>query len=46
MVHAGGSPDALTTLKGMAHMDEIYNAGGSSGEKNFGRPPQPVHRFR
>ena len=43
MVHAGGSPDALTTLKGMAHMDEIYNAGGFFWRENFRKAPHNLY---
>lgn len=45
MVHAGGSPDALHTLnsKGMAHMDEIYNAGPSFWRESFRKAPHNLY---
>ncbi len=45
MVHAGGSPDALHTLnsKGMAHMDEIYNAGSSFWRESFRKAPHNLY---
>jgi len=43
MVHAGGSPDALATLKGMAHMDEIHNAGGFFWRESFRKAPHNLY---
>jgi len=45
MVHAGGSPQALSTLegKGMAHLDEIYNAGGYFWRESFRKPPHNLY---
>jgi hypothetical protein len=45
MVHAGGSPAALNTLtsKGMAHLDEIYNAGNYFWRESFRKPPHNLY---
>lgn len=45
MVHAGGSPAALTTLRnrGMAHLDEIYNAGSYFWRESFRRAPHNLY---
>ncbi|MBP1930081.1 DUF3048 domain-containing protein [Ammoniphilus resinae] len=45
MVHAGGSPAALSTLegKGMAHLDEIYNGGGYFWRESFRKPPHNLY---
>ncbi len=45
MVHAGGSPAALKTLssKGMAHLDEIYNAGGSFWRDKSRKAPHNLY---
>ncbi|RKD21081.1 hypothetical protein BEP19_15500 [Ammoniphilus oxalaticus] len=45
MVHAGGSPDALATMKHkrIAHLDEIYNAGGSFWRESFRKAPHNLY---
>ncbi|MEW9670347.1 DUF3048 domain-containing protein [Ammoniphilus sp. 3BR4] len=45
MVHAGGSPAALQTLKGngMAHLDEIFNGGGFFWRESFRKAPHNLY---
>jgi len=43
--HAGGSPEALSIArnKGLAHLDEIYNAGSSFYRVNFRKAPHNLY---